>query len=121
MFTFLLGTLGGVALGGGYMLLNTPRSGKDNQRFMKDLYHTTKYNVEEVQDKAADFQEATNTLNTELNYVQMEFVPEVMNSVNNLTEEADLYIRRINDGVNEMKTDIDAMNARIEARKNIEK
>ena len=120
MFTFLLGTLGGVALGGGYVLLNTPRSGKENQRFVKDLYYTTKYNIEDVQDKAANFQDAMNTLNTELNYVQMDFVPEIMSSVNSLTEEADVYMRRINDGVNDMKTDVDAMNARIEARKNME-
>ena len=120
MFTFLLGALGGVALGGGYVLLNTPRSGKDNQRFVKDLYYTTKYNIEDVQDKAANFQEAMNTFNAELNYVQMDFVPEIMGSVNSLTEEADVYMRRINDGVNEMKTNIDAMNARIEARKNME-
>lgn len=120
MFTFLLGALGGVALGGGYVLLNTPRSGKDNQRFVKDLYYTTKYNIEDVQDKAANFQEAMNTFNAELNYVQMDFVPEIMGSVNSLTEEADVYMRRIDDGVNEMKTNIDAMNARIEARKNME-
>ena len=120
MFTFLLGTLGGVALGGSYVLLNTPRSGADNQRFVKDLYYTTKYNVEEVQDKGANFQEAMATLKNELNNVQLNFVPEVTNSVNSLSEEADVYMRRINDSVNEMKADVEAMNMRIEARKNID-
>ena len=120
MFTFLLGTLGGVALGGSYVLLNTPRSGADNQRFVKDLYYTTKYNVEEVQDKGANFQEAMATLRNELNNVQLNFVPEVTNSVNSLSEEADVYMRRINDSVNEMKADVEAMNMRIEARKNID-
>src|SRR5699024_10113392 len=120
MFTFLLGTLGGVALGGSYVLLNTPRSGADNQRLVKDLYYTTKYNMEEVQDKATNFQDAMATLNNELSYVQLDFVPEVMNSVNSLTEEADVYMRRINDSVNEMKTDVEAMNMRIEARKNMD-
>ena len=120
MFTFLLGTLGGVALGGSYVLLNTPRSGADNQRFVKDLYYTTKYNVEEVQDKGANFQEAMATLRNELNNVQLNFVPEVTNSVNSLSEEADVYMRRINDSVNEMKADVEAMNMRIEARKNMD-
>src|SRR5690625_3759029 len=119
MFTFLLGALGGIALGGSYVLLNTPRSGEDNQRFVKDLYYTTKYNIEDVQDKAANFQDAMNTFNTELNYVQLDFIPDIMGSVNSLTDEADIYMRRINDSVNEMKTDVEAMNTRIEARKDI--
>lgn len=120
MFTFLLGTLGGIALGGSYVLLNTPRSGEDNQRFVKDLYYTTKYNIEDVQDKAANFQDAMNTFNTELNYVQLDFIPDIMGSVNSLTDEADIYMRRINDSVNEMKADVEAMNTRIEARKDID-
>ena len=119
MFTFLLGALGGIALGGSYVLLNTPRSGEDNQRFVKDLYYTTKYNIEDVQDKAANFQDAMNTFNTELNYVQLDFIPDIMGSVNSLTDEADIYMRRINDSVNEMKADVEAMNTRIEARKDI--
>src|SRR5699024_4234495 len=120
MFSFLLGTLGGVALRGSYVLLNTPRSGADNQRFVKDLYYTTKYNIQEVQDKATNFQDAMTTLNNELNFVQVDFVPEVMNSVNSLSEEADEYMRRINDSLNEMKADVEAMNMRIEARKNMD-
>ena len=120
MFSFLLGTLGGVALGGSYVLLNTPRSGVDNQRFVKDLYYTRKYNIQDVQDKATNFQDAMTTLNNELNFVQVDFVPEVMNSVNSLSEEADVYMRRINDSLNEMKADVEAMNMRIEARKNMD-
>ena len=116
MFTFLLGTLGGIALGGSYVLLNTPRSGEDNQRFVKNLYYTTKYNIEDVQDKAANFQDAMNTFNTELNYVQLDFIPDIMGSVNSLTDEADIYIT-INDSVNEMKADVEAMNTRIKQEK----
>lgn len=116
MFTFLLGALGGAALGGGYVLLNTPRSGKENQRFVKEFYYTTKYNIENVQDKASDMQNAMDALNAEMTYLQLDFMPDVMASVNSLTEEADVYMRRINDGVTEMKNEVDAMNMRIAAR-----
>lgn len=116
MFTFLLGALGGAALGGGYVLLNTPRSGKENQRFVKEFYYTTKYNIENVQDKASDMQNAMDALNAEMTYLQLDFMPDVMGSVNSLTEEADVYMRRINDGVTEMKNEVDAMNMRIAAR-----
>lgn len=118
MLTFLLGLLGGTALGGGYVLLNTPRSGADNQRFVKEFYTTTKYNIENVQDKAGNMQDALAKLNEEVNYLQVDVVPDVMGSVNQLTEEADVHVRRINEGVLEMQNEIEAMNARIEARKN---
>jgi len=120
MFTFLLGVAGGLALGGGYVLLNTPRSGHDNKRVIQDLYYTTKYNVEDVQEKSTNFQEAMNHFKAELTFVQNEFVPEVMSDVNQLTEEAQVHVRRINDSVNEMKTDVEAMNERIEVRKNMD-
>ena len=117
MFTFLLSALGGAALGGGYVLLNTSRSGEENQRFVKEFYYTTKYNVENVQDKAGNMKNAMDALNAELNFLQVEFLPDVMGSVNSLAEEADVYMRRINDGVAEMTNEVDAMNMRIQARK----
>ena len=120
MFTFLLGALGGAALGGGYVLLNTPRSGEGNQRFVKDFYYTTKYNVENVQDKAGNMKHAMNALNAELNFLKAEFLPDVMGSVNSLAEETDVYMRRINEGVEEMTTEVDAMKMRIDTRQQME-
>lgn len=120
MFTFLVGVVGGLALGGGYVLLNTPRTGSENKRVMKDMYYTTKYNIEDVQEKSTHFQEAMNQFNNELTFVQNEFVPDIMSDVTNLTDEAEVHMRRINDAVNDVKTDVEAMNERIEARKNME-
>lgn len=120
MFTFLLGALGGAALGGGYVLLNTPRSGADNQRFVKEFYTTTELNVKNVQDKAGNLQQAVTKLTEELNAVQLDIIPEIMSSVNRLQQEADVHVRRINDGAEDMKKEVDAMNARIQARQNSE-
>src|SRR5690625_6389467 len=121
MFIFLLGVAGGLALGGGYVLLNTPRSGHDNKRVIQDLYYTTKYNVEDVQEKSTNFQEAMNHFKAELKFVQNEFVPEVMSHVNELTEDVHVHMRRINDSVNEMITDVEGMNQQIDIRNSMDK
>jgi len=116
MFTFMLGAIGGAVAGGSYVLLRTPRTGKENRRFMKNFIQTTKANVENVQDEAKNVEEATQNLNTEINKLQLGFIPDVMNTVNDFKTEADVYSRRINDGINIITNEVDSLNNRIQTK-----
>lgn len=113
MFTFLVGALGGAVVTGGYVLLRTPRSGKENQEWIKNYYNTAKYNVENVQHKAGSVQAAVNQLKTEVAKVQVQFVPEVMDSVEDLQTSALVTTRRINDTVAVINQEVEDMNQRI--------
>lgn len=113
MFTFLVGALGGALATGGYVLLRTPRSGKENQEWLENYYNTAKYNAKNVQDKAGDVQEAVTRLQTELANVQVNVVPDIMESVEDLQTNASVYTRRINDTVDVINHEIEDMNQRI--------
>ncbi len=113
MFSFLIGALGGAAISGGYVLLRTPRTGQENQQFVKDFVNTTKNNVEDVQTKAGNVQFAVNQLKTEVAKIQVNLVPEVMEIVEGFQTEAQVYTRRINDGVADINNEVKAMNMRI--------
>lgn len=113
MFTFMLGAIGGAVVSGTYVLLNTPRTGKENQKFVKEFYYTTKENVEHVSDKAANTQNAVTNLKLEANKLQLDFIPEVMRTADDFKTEAEVYTRRINDSIQEINQEVEAMNARI--------
>lgn len=113
MFTFLLGAIGGAAVTGSYVLLRTPRTGKENQEFVKEFYTTTKSNVDNVQDKVGNVQAAVNNLKLEMNKVQLDSLPEIMHDVNEFQTEAQVYSRRINEVITEINREVEAMKARI--------
>ena len=113
MFSFLTGLLGGAAIGGGYVLLRTPRSGSENQIFVKDFVNTTKTNVADVQAKASNLQAAVKQLNAEVTKLQVGFVPEVMDIVDDFQTEAAVYTRRINDEIEQINNHTEVMTNRI--------
>ena len=113
MFSFLTGLLGGAAICGGYMLLRTPRSGSENQIFVKDFYNTTKINVADVQDKASNVQAAVKQLNAEVTKLQVGFVPEVKKIVDDFQTEAAVYTRRINGEIEQINNHTEVMTNRI--------
>ena len=113
MISFLAGLLGGAAIGGGYVLLRTPRSGSENQIFVKDFYNTTKTNVADVQDKASNVQAAVQQLNAEVTKLQVGFVPEVQKIVDDFQTEAAVYTRRINGEIEQINNHTEVMTNRI--------
>lgn len=113
MFSFLTGLLGGAAIGGGYVLLRTPRSGSENQIFVKDFVNTTKTNVADVQAKASNLQAAVKQLNAEVTKLQVGFVPEVMEIADAFKTEASVYTRRINDEIEQINNHSEVMTNRI--------
>ena len=113
MFSFLTGLLGGAAIGGGYVLLRTPRSGSENQIFVKNFVNTTKTNVADVQDKASNLQAAVKELNAEITKLQVGFVPEVMEIVDDFQVEASVYTRRITDEIEQINNHTEVMTNRI--------
>lgn len=113
MFPFLIGLVGGAAVGGGYVLLRTPRSGSENQLFVKDFYTATKNNVTDVQDKASNLQAAVKQLNAEVTKLQVGFVPEVKKVVDDFQTEATVYTRRINDEIEQISNHAEVMTNRI--------
>jgi len=116
MFTFMLGAIGGAVAGGSYVLLRTPRTGKENRRFMKDFVQTTKANVETVSNEAQDVEKAVQNLRTEANKLQLDFIPDIMDTADDFKTEADVYQRRINDGMNIITNEVDALNTRIKTK-----
>lgn len=116
MFTFMLGAIGGAVASGTYVLLNTPRTGKENQKFVKEFYYTTKENVEYVSDEAANVQNAVTNLKLEANKLQLDFIPEIKRSADDFKTETEVYTRRINDGIQEINQEVEAMNARIQMK-----
>lgn len=116
MFSFLISASVGALLGGSYVLLRTPRTGKENQEFVKQFYQDTKMNVEEVQGKASNVQASLNQLKVEVAKLQTGVMPELMHVADDFKVEAEVYSRRINDGVQEITDEFDDMQRRIEAR-----
>lgn len=114
MFTFLLGTLGGLAFGSSYVLLKTPRSGKENQELVMKYIQDTTDNVENVSDKVTNFQQALSNLTTEMQNLGEQFVPEMTEIVEDFTVESDLHMRRITDGIEEVQSEIDDLSERIQ-------
>lgn len=116
MFTFMLGALGGAIVSGSYVLLRTPRTGKENQQFVKEFYHTTKANTENVSDKVSTVQASVNNLKVEVAKLQTGVLPEIMTIANDFQTEAEVYTRRINDGIQDINHDVNKMKARIELK-----
>ena len=113
MFSFLAGLLGGAAVGGGYVLLRTPRSGSENQLFVKNFVETTKSNVEDVQSKASNVQAAVQGLNAEFTKLQVGFIPEVQKIAEDFQTEATLYTRRIQGEIDNISQQAEVMTNRI--------
>lgn len=113
MFSFLAGLLGGAAVGGGYVLLRTPRSGSENQLFVKNFVETTKSNVEDVQTKASNVQAAVQDLNAEFTKLQVVFIPEVQKIAEDFQTEATLYTRRIQGEIDNISQQAEVMTNRI--------
>lgn len=116
MFTFMLGAIGGAVVSGSYVLLRTPRTGRENQKFAKEFYSTTKSNVEDVSDKVSNVQAAANNLKLEVSKLQLDYIPEIMHDVNDFKTEAEVYSRRINDGMTEINQEIALMKGRIDRK-----
>ena len=112
----MLGALGGAVVSGSYVLIRTKRTGKENQKFVKDFYQTTKANVENVSDKVSNVQASVQDLNVEVAKIQTGFMPEMMTIANNFQTEAKVYTRRINDGIQEINQEVDLQNARIQRK-----
>ena len=116
MFSFLISASVGALFGGSYVLLRTPRTGKENQEVIKQFYYDTKADVEDVQDKASNVQASLNQLKVEVTKLQTGVVPELMHTADDFKVEAQVYSRRINDEVEVLKSEFDQMQKRIEAR-----
>lgn len=106
MLTFLLSTVGGAIIGSSYVLLRTPRSGKENQQFIKEFIQTTQTNIDHVADQAADLQQSLNNLTFEIKNVQQYFVPDLLKIAEDFKVEAAVSSRRIQDELQEIEREI---------------
>lgn len=107
MFTFTLSALVGALIGGSYVLVRTPRTGKENQEFMKNFIHTTQANIQNVSDQALGVEQAIRNLTTEIQNIQADFIPEVINIANDFKAEAAVSTRRINDEMEEINRELE--------------
>ena len=107
MLTFLLSTLAGASIGSSYVLLRTPRSGRENQKFIKDFITTTKVNIDHVSEQAVELEQSLNTLTREVRNIQQHFVPELLDITDDFKTEMDSSKRRINDEVQEINRELE--------------
>lgn len=109
MLTFLLSTIGGAVIGGSYVLIRTPRSGKENQEFIKDFIETTQANLENVSEEASNLGESLNHLTSEVKHIQQYFIPEMLDIVGDFKEDAEISSRRIQHEMDEINHEIENM------------
>lgn len=104
---FLLGSLSGLVLGGIYGLVKTPRSGKENQEFLKDYIDETNHHVQDVTDKVNDLKHSIGTLTNEAKFVQNEFMADVQSTVSEFQYEAEPRLRRIQDKTEKIQSEVE--------------
>lgn len=106
MLTFLLSSLAGAAIGGSYVLIRTPRSGKENQKFVKDFIQTTQDNIDHVTAETADLQRSISHLTNEVKTIQNHVLPDLVNIANTFKIDAAASSRRIQDNMNTIDREI---------------
>lgn len=104
---FLLGSLSGIILGGIYGLLQTPRSGKENQEHIKTYIDETTYHVQDVADRINDLKSAISQLTQEGKNLQEGFVADVQTLSDEYMNEAEPRLRRIQDQTEKITKDIE--------------
>lgn len=102
--------MGGAIISSSYVLLRTPRSGKENQEFIKDFTQTTQTNIDQVANQAADLQHSLNNLTTEIKNIQQYFVPDILEIAEDFKAEATVSSRRIQEELKEMEREINQLN-----------
>lgn len=107
MFTFTLSALAGAVIGGSYVLVRTPRTGKENQLFIKDFIETTQDNIQNVSNQALNMEQAIKNLTTEVQNIQSDFLPEVIDIADDFKNEAALSTRRIDEDLTEINRELD--------------
>lgn len=110
MLTFLLSTLGGAVIGGSYVLIRTPRSGKENQLFVKNFIQRTEKNVDHLSDQVLGLQQSLNNLNHEIQNVQEVFVPELLEITDDFQNHAEVANRRIKNDLDNINNELNHLN-----------
>lgn len=106
MFTFTLSALAGALIGGSYVLIRTPRTGEENQQFVKDFIQTTQDNLHNVSEQALNVEQAIRNLTTEVQNVQETFIPDVIEIAEDFKIDAAISTRRINDELLEINREL---------------
>lgn len=107
MFTFTLSALAGALIGGSYVLIRTPRTGKENQEFVKNFIQTTQANIENVSDQALGVEQAIRNLTAEIQNIQVNFIPEVIEIADDFKTEATISTRRIKNEMEEINRELE--------------
>lgn len=106
MLTFLLSTVGGALIGGSYILIRTPRSGKENQLFVKDFIQTTEKNIDNVSNQVHGLKQSLNNLNFEIQNIQEAFVPELLEITDDFKNHAEVSNRRIQNDLDNINREL---------------
>lgn len=106
MLTFTLSALAGALIGGSYVLIRTPRTGKENQQFVKDFIQTTQENIQNVSEQALSVEQAIQNLTTEVQNIQKNFIPDIIEIAEDFKIEAAVSTRRINDEITEINREL---------------
>lgn len=114
MLTFTLSALAGALIGGSYVLIRTPRTGKENQQYVKNFVQTTQENLKNVSDQGLNVEQAIRNLTVEVQNIQQDFLPEVLDLAKDFKTEAAISTRRINDEINEISREVDNLDLPID-------
>lgn len=103
---FIFGTLSGVIVGGIYGLINTPRSGKDNQKALKNYADETTDYIQDISDNINDLQQSISQLKNEVSFVQNDVMDEMNLIAKEFQHEAEPRLRRIQEKTEKMQTEV---------------
>lgn len=109
MITFLLASLTGSLIGSSYVLLRTPRSGKENQIFVKEFIESTQENIDDVSKQVSGLEGSLNNLNREIKNIQQSFIPDLLDITEDFKNNADISSRRIQDEMKEINLELESL------------
>lgn len=109
MITFLLTSLSGGLIGGSYVLLRTPRSGEENQIFVKEFIKSTRENIEDVSKEVSGLEQSLNNLNREIKNIQQSFIPDLFDITEDFKNNAAVSNRRIQDEMEEINLELEKL------------
>lgn len=102
-----LGLITGLIAGGVYRLLNTPRSGKENQEMAKDYLDDATYHVEDVTEKVKELKTAVSQLTNEGKTLATAFASDMDKTAKDFMYEAEPRIRRIQEKAEVLQKDVE--------------
>lgn len=110
--SFILSFLGGALVTGSIVALSSPRSGKENQRRVKEYLYDVKHQTDEFSDALSEVKSSASHLMQEIQTIQTQLVPSVQETVEDFQLHAGVHTRRIQDDLKRIEGEVEDFSSR---------